>query len=1252
MVGLAPGWLDAPELVAASFSLGVSHPPGHPAYILFSHLFALLPIGSVAFRLALFSAFCFGMASWLTYRAGLHLFSAFPRISSDSAWTRLFWLLPTVGAGLVYSTCLQAVRPEVYTFHAALCMATLERCLAAYHATTQEETDRAMWLALLFAGVGLANHHYLMLLMVPGCLLLSIFSGFWQKRIITRVLISLFILGIGLSTYLYLPLRSKQQPVVHWGAVDSWESMGWTLSAKVWQGSVKVHKSQQPLLMRAFLLLSLYIDQLGIWLCFLAFVGFYLLIRLRLWLGMGVVFWWLGDFLSRVLLEVNLQDADLHGYLIVSFLLMSWGISASILAVLERLLVWQGEWLQEDKKASRFLWLHKVKRYVRPLSLGYILLLLAVLGPLPSFFFAQQPELTANDKPQKTFRCCDRRTRSASLLWMELLEEFLPRNALVFSTYYQTGFLRWYRKVVERSRPDLHFFQRNFLSAKRIAEAEASRYPEHQKILRMFSKRPRNIAAELLRIAQQHSVCIEWYEDLPKSISLYLYPTGLLFQLDPDQKVERNSGGWASDDADIQRQQAHFWEVAYQLLDDEIKRDRGLRDVLLWTHYNHAKVYLYGGRWRAAEAEIKRAVLLSPKSKDILRLRGKIADKIDMLRRSEKQWLRKQREFYRRHPGWDKQKNAVKVRARQTTRRVAPRRRKRVSPQRRKKQLGKTSKPPSVRKRPPVVRPPALPQPNAKQKQPHKHRQRMLMIPAPNLPTRRLPVVRKVKPFEVLPPIHQPVRLHDHTNDTAPRRVLLKTTVRSLFQSPAPRRDEHPSLTKQRLLKVQKSIKNRQRFKKALLSRKAKQEARPRKRTKKPLVRANKPVPQTKRQMLAKQRAALKRKQQESKAMLLRARRVRPDKGKRPKRNTQKSSLKRKLLAQKAQKGKKARAAKGKKKRKKARVVRAKSRKSARSTRSQKKRKKRVQRRKKTRTKLLKERRKKTQRRKKSRAIAQKKRKRKTQRRKKKTQKRKKSRVKKVQKRRKKKTLRRKRKTLSRKVKRRRKKKAQKRRKRRTQTKKKRRRRRTQVRKKRKKARVIAKKKHKRTTQRNKKKVQRREKSAAKEKRRRKKKVQKRKKSRAKVKKKRKRTRTVKTRRRRKHRKSRKRKRRLRKRAKVGSKRSRADKKAPRKVKRRRGRKNRPKRKKIVVRRVKKRKRKRIIRRKRKSSKRHKRTAPRTRRSVRRRKGRGRSLPVANPRKSRPSKRKEQTTSPTPRKYRNKNTKTKKPDKRKPADVE
>ena len=114
-MGLAPGWLDAPELVAASFSLGVSHPPGHPAYILFSHLFALLPIGSVAFRLALFSAFCFGMASWLTYRAGLHLFSAFPRISSDSAWTRLFWLLPTVGAGFVYSTCLQAVRPEEYT---------------------------------------------------------------------------------------------------------------------------------------------------------------------------------------------------------------------------------------------------------------------------------------------------------------------------------------------------------------------------------------------------------------------------------------------------------------------------------------------------------------------------------------------------------------------------------------------------------------------------------------------------------------------------------------------------------------------------------------------------------------------------------------------------------------------------------------------------------------------------------------------------------------------------------------------------------------------------------------------------------------------------------------------------------------------------------------------------------------------------------------------------------------------------------
>ena len=48
----APGveWLDAGELTAAGFTMGVSHPPGQPGHALLARLAAYLPLGEVAFR--------------------------------------------------------------------------------------------------------------------------------------------------------------------------------------------------------------------------------------------------------------------------------------------------------------------------------------------------------------------------------------------------------------------------------------------------------------------------------------------------------------------------------------------------------------------------------------------------------------------------------------------------------------------------------------------------------------------------------------------------------------------------------------------------------------------------------------------------------------------------------------------------------------------------------------------------------------------------------------------------------------------------------------------------------------------------------------------------------------------------------------------------------------------------------------------------------------------------------------------------
>lgn len=49
---------DSGELTTAAYTLGVAHPPGYPLYTLLGKAFSLLPYGSIAWRLNLFSAVC------------------------------------------------------------------------------------------------------------------------------------------------------------------------------------------------------------------------------------------------------------------------------------------------------------------------------------------------------------------------------------------------------------------------------------------------------------------------------------------------------------------------------------------------------------------------------------------------------------------------------------------------------------------------------------------------------------------------------------------------------------------------------------------------------------------------------------------------------------------------------------------------------------------------------------------------------------------------------------------------------------------------------------------------------------------------------------------------------------------------------------------------------------------------------------------------------------------------------------------
>ena len=65
---------DSGELATAVYVLGIPHPTGYPLYVLLGKLWTeLVPLGSIAYRMSLFSAACGALACALVYRVGRQL---------------------------------------------------------------------------------------------------------------------------------------------------------------------------------------------------------------------------------------------------------------------------------------------------------------------------------------------------------------------------------------------------------------------------------------------------------------------------------------------------------------------------------------------------------------------------------------------------------------------------------------------------------------------------------------------------------------------------------------------------------------------------------------------------------------------------------------------------------------------------------------------------------------------------------------------------------------------------------------------------------------------------------------------------------------------------------------------------------------------------------------------------------------------------------------------------------------------------
>src|ERR1700736_4364133 len=197
---------DTPGLITAAATLGVAPPPGYPLFTMLGHVFSLIPIGSIPFRVNLLSVVCDAFTVGVVYLIATRLVRS--RIAAAIA------ALVLAVNPVFWEWSLAA---EIFPLNNLLA-ATLLLLLVMWH----DEPPRTGFLigAFFVAGLALTNHQTIVLLAPSFCFVL------WRQRTVLFarpgvLALGLLVFALGLLPYAYLLWASAHHPVYNWGNTAS-----------------------------------------------------------------------------------------------------------------------------------------------------------------------------------------------------------------------------------------------------------------------------------------------------------------------------------------------------------------------------------------------------------------------------------------------------------------------------------------------------------------------------------------------------------------------------------------------------------------------------------------------------------------------------------------------------------------------------------------------------------------------------------------------------------------------------------------------------------------------------------------------------------------------------------------------------------------------------------------------------------------------------------------------------------------------
>ncbi len=217
LVEPAASWRDGPEFVVAAWGLGISHPAGFPLYAALAWAAEQFPLADIVMRNHAFSALLTLVSGVLLYEAALSFLACLKRNETIArherglaGWVSICWMLmpPQIE---------NAIQSEAYSLFAAFAFLI---CILLFDFLRTRDIRRYV-LAVFLAGLGCGNHAMLGVFLLPFIIAIGVHTHLRQawKTAASGLLAGTW----GLMVYLYLPLRSRNEPSLDWGNAETWQ---------------------------------------------------------------------------------------------------------------------------------------------------------------------------------------------------------------------------------------------------------------------------------------------------------------------------------------------------------------------------------------------------------------------------------------------------------------------------------------------------------------------------------------------------------------------------------------------------------------------------------------------------------------------------------------------------------------------------------------------------------------------------------------------------------------------------------------------------------------------------------------------------------------------------------------------------------------------------------------------------------------------------------------------------------------------